>query len=72
MEFIQRDADKFTIHEFKKHMKTIEKEKVDLKSDVLKQFKFDFKHITGMWPKTAKFESEAERLESWQATAVIK
>ena len=30
-----------------------------------------FKHITGMWPKTAKFKNEAERFESWHTTAVI-
>lgn len=28
--------------------------------------------MDGMWPKTAHFESELDRLESWQATSVIK
>ena len=36
------------------------------------ELKSDFKHITGMWPKTAKFADETQRLESWQTTTVIK
>ena len=39
---------------------------------MLQNLKTKFKHITGMWPKTCKFDSEADRLQSWQTTAVIK
>ena len=34
--------------------------------------KHSYKHINGMWPKTAHFSSEAQRLESWQTSLVIK
>ena len=43
-----------------------------LKDEVIQKLKYSFKHITGMWPKTATFKSEEERLKSWQTTQVIK
>ena len=43
----------------RKELKNIEKEKQLLKNEVLKHFKSNFKHIYGMWPKTANFENEA-------------
>ena len=36
------------------------------------ELKSKFKYISGMWPKTAKFESEEQRLQSWQTDSVIK
>ena len=56
----------------KTQLKSIEREKNDMKSGVFMELKTNFKHITGMWPKTAKFDNEAQRLDSWQTTAVIK
>ena len=38
----------------------------------MQNLKSTFKHITGMWPKTAKFKNEDDRLQSWQTTSVIK
>jgi len=58
--------------EIRKQLKLIEKEQVTNKHDLIMELKNSFKHITGMWPKTAKFESENERMESWQTTSVIK
>ena len=43
-----------------------------LNDELIMRLKNNFKHIHGMWPKTAKFESEQERMESWQTTSVIK
>ena len=56
----------------KNQLKSIAREKQELKAEVFAELKSDFKHITGMWPKTAKFDNETQRLESWQTTTVIK
>lgn len=58
--------------EKKKSLKTLEKEKNTMKKDMIDRLKHNFKHIHGMWPKTAKFENEAQRMQSWQTTSVIK
>ena len=36
------------------------------------KLKQDFKHINGMWPKTAKFQNETQQMESWQTSLVIQ
>ena len=43
-------------------MRQIRLKKQESKDEVMKQLKTTFQHITGMWPKTTKFEDEAERL----------
>ena len=45
--------------ERKKSLKSLEKEKNVMKSAMLDRLKHNFKHIHGMWPKTAKFENES-------------
>ena len=42
----------------KNQLKSIAREKQELKAEVFAELKSDFKHITGMWPKTAKFDNE--------------
>lgn len=63
---------KLTDIEMRKELRAVDKEKVALKEELLQKLKYSFKHITGMWPKTASFKSEEERLLSWQTTQVIK
>ena len=71
-DLIQKALEKNADIEQKKQLKQLELKKVQDKNEVLMQLKLNFKHITGMWPKTAKFESEEERMLSWQTTSVIK
>ena len=52
-------------------MKELDKEKHDNKKELIQELKLNFKHIDGMWPKTANFENEKQMLKSWQTTSVI-
>jgi hypothetical protein len=68
----EENLDKVVEIELSKQLKGLEKEMSSIEIDLLQKLKVSFKHITGMWPKTANFDTEAQRLESWQTTAVIK
>lgn len=69
---VHKDADKLTDIEYKKNLKSIERQKQTQKNDVIMHLKRNFKHINGMWPKTANFRDEEDRLQSWQTSLVIK
>lgn len=69
---VTRGTGGYTEIQMRNQLKSIAREKQELEAEVFMELKRNFKHITGMWPKTAKFETEAQRLDSWQTTAVIK
>ena len=68
---IKRDANKYTDLEYRKEIKNIDKQKKQ-KDAVISHLKHNFRHINGMWPKTANFTSEEDRMQSWQTSLVIK
>lgn len=68
----EENLDKLADIEIRKQLKAIQNEMTSIEIDLLQKLKVSFKHITGMWPKTANFDTEAQRLESWQTTVVIK
>lgn len=58
--------------ELRKQLKANDKEKTQIKDILINELKGNFKHIAGMWPKTANFKSEEQRMASWQTSSVIK
>ena len=46
--------------EYRKIIRQIEHDKHKQKKDIYYEMKRNFKHIEGMWPKTAKFTSDEQ------------
>jgi len=61
-----------TPSQLEQNLKKLEREEEKLQQKFFMGLKNDFKHINGMWPITAKFADECQRLESWQTSLVIK
>ena len=55
-----------------KNLKLITRDKQNQKKEMIRELKYQFQHIKGMWPKTAKFVTNEERMQSWQTDLLIK
>ena len=51
--------------ELRRILKENLKAKKLIKEQLITELKVNFKHITGMWPKNANFESEEDRMAHW-------
>ena len=56
----------------RKNLKNIARDQSSQKREIIQELKYNFQHINGMWPKTAKFDNQQQRLQSWQTDLVIK
>ena len=56
----------------KEKLRDLENRKKLQKKNVIQDLKHNFKHIDGMFIKTAKFKNDKERMESWQTDLVIQ
>ena len=70
-EDFKKNKDKFTERGYSNQMVQLKREKKENKIELIQELKLNFKHIEGMWPKTANFENEKQMLKSWQTTSVI-
>ena len=68
---IEELKDKLKDEQYTHKIKKNKKEKTKKKDEVIQHLKIKFKHINGMWPKTANFENEDQRMESHQTSRVI-
>ena len=59
-------------NECERRVQRIRKEKENYKEELILHLKKKFRHIKGMNPKTARFESEQELMESWRTTLLIE
>ena len=52
---LQNGTEEMNENDRRKSLKNIERDKQMLKNKIIQELKYNFQHINGMWPKTAKF-----------------